>query len=449
MQLRTIRYPELDFQAAVTRALAALLILVASLGCAADERPQRIVLVTLDTLRLDSFSGVDGAAGEMPATRRWASEGLVFERAYAATSTTQPTHASILTGLHPWEHGVTRNGMLLQPDVQSVAELLSAAGFETAAVVGSFPLHRRFGFAQGFDSYDDSFTRGLSADWAGMKIPVGGFYALGTEVNERAFRVLDAMEADRQFLWVHYFDPHVPYGDASPQKPDLTEAITAQGIGPELLIRTSRLLYDLDVRALDDALEALHRRLEADADRIDTHVVVTSDHGESFGEDGAFGHGQRVSDEQIRVPLFIVSPNVEPGVRRDAVGSIDVAATLLDLAGIGQALARGRSLLQPPAEPRRVVGMRRSVSEGTLETLLDGRTRPLPRHRFFAVEDGVVFRGNGGGLDTPADRAHSPEAEEHIRSLFDRFEDELMAHPAQAIDDDDTRAALEALGYGE
>ncbi len=81
--------------------------------------------------------------------------------------------------------------------------------------------------------------------------------------------------------------------------------------------------------------------------------------------------------------------------------------------------------------------------------LVDGRTRPLPRHRFFAVEDGAVFRGNGRGLDIPADRAHPPEAEEHIRSLFDRFEDELMTHPAQAIDDDDTRAALEALGYGE
>ena len=114
------------------------------------------MLITLDTLRADGL-----APRLMPRTAAFADRGLRFERAYAATATTQPTHATLFTGLHPWEHGLTRNGRVLAAGFDTLAERLRAAGFETAAVVASFPLERRFGFAQGFDSYEQEFRHPL------------------------------------------------------------------------------------------------------------------------------------------------------------------------------------------------------------------------------------------------------------------------------------------------
>ena len=96
----------------------------------------------------------------MPRLRKWAERGRVFERYYSSTSTTQPTHATLLTGLHPWEHGVPRNGMVLTDERITLAERLRDAGFRTVAAVASFPLHRQFGFDQGFETYHDGVHGG-------------------------------------------------------------------------------------------------------------------------------------------------------------------------------------------------------------------------------------------------------------------------------------------------
>ena len=127
-------------------------------GCAPDA-PQlvRVVLITLDTLRFDHWMPAEGGASLMPRTWNHAREGVRFTRFYVASSVTQPTHATIFTGLHPWEHGVTRNGLVLSQEVPSLVEVLRSHGFSTEAVVASFPLAARFGFARGFDRYHDDF----------------------------------------------------------------------------------------------------------------------------------------------------------------------------------------------------------------------------------------------------------------------------------------------------
>lgn len=425
------------------RGFAGLLLLLLMGACGGSERPRRIVLITLDTLRLDSFAGDAEREGEMPRMRAWASHGLVFERGYAATSTTQPTHASILTGMHPWEHGVARNGVVLHADLATVSEALSENGYETAAVVASFPLHRRFGFAQGFDDYYDVFQHGAATNWQGVDVAAGGFYSLAPEVNRRAFEMLDHMQGERQFLWVHYFDPHPPHGDSGELDSPPPLPKQERPLSVEQRAALARFLYDSDVRALDTALEVLRVRLERDADRFETHVVVTADHGESFGEDGAVGHGFRVSDEQIRVPLFIISPRVAPGVRNEPVGSIDVGATLIDLAGLGSRWGRGVSLIEPSRDGVRVLGMRRRYAPGALEPLADGSRRPLPEHRFYLVEGDRVIRGNSESVDWAA----PSEDVERIRAEFAGFEQELVERNPQVLEDAEIQAGLEALGY--
>jgi arylsulfatase A-like enzyme len=171
----------------------------------------RIVLITFDTLRAD---GLD--ARRMPRTWAFSERGARFERFYAASSATQPTHATLFTGHHPWEHGVARNGIALDAGYETVAERLRSSGFATAAVVASFALDRRFALDQGFDSYEQEFEHMLvRGEWQGQPVEGRRFYGLAEPVVARALERLDAMPGARQFLWLHLFDPHEPYGDAA------------------------------------------------------------------------------------------------------------------------------------------------------------------------------------------------------------------------------------------
>ncbi|HSL81253.1 MAG TPA: sulfatase-like hydrolase/transferase, partial [Thermoanaerobaculia bacterium] len=214
------------------RARSTLLVGLSSLLLLASCReplPVRVVVVTLDTLRYDALdpdrapdgAAADGGESSMPLLLARAREGALFERFYAATSVTQPSHASMFTALHPWEHGVVSNGQVLDERFDTVAEVLRGEGFATAAVVASFPVAARFGFAQGFDSFDDRFTEGRlpRRRWEGHAV-TGAFYSLADTVTERALMHLGSPGRDPetgrprdQFLWVHYFDPHDPYGD--------------------------------------------------------------------------------------------------------------------------------------------------------------------------------------------------------------------------------------------
>lgn len=438
------------------RALAWTCVAIASwLGCGdRSEAPAprvRVVLITVDTLRYDSFMGTAIHPSRMPLTRARARSGLIFERSYAATNTTQPTHASLFTGLHPWEHGVTRNGLKLAAAHNTVAECLREAGFETAAVVASYPLHRRFGLAQGFDRYEADFNRGrVEGSWEGEPIDAPHFFRVAHTVTERALHLLDVSRAPRQFLWLHYFDPHHPYGANTPRPLAQAALWKVARESPRhlpLLIERARALYEYDVKLLDRSLERVLDRL-ANESEFETHVVFTSDHGESFGEHGSLGHGTRVTPEQVHVPLFIVSPRVEAGRHTEPVGSIDVAATLVDLAGVRCEGIGGGSLVSgSPTGP--VVGMRRTFAEPGKELRTDGSRVELEEFRFFAVTDATLYAGNSDGVvldDTPG-REPDEETTESLKTLFAALE--RAAAGTSALEELDAEAveALRALGY--
>ena len=440
--------------------LAARLTLIPSLlsvaalvaGCG-PERGVRVVLITFDTLRYDAFA----AAGSMPRTRERLVEGLEFERSYAATSTTQPTHATLLTGLHPWVHGVVRNGKVLDHGLVTVPEILRREGFETAAAVASFPVAGRFGFAQGFDRYDDEFDEIMfRRGWAGYEVPAGQFYSLADHVVARAGALLDVANAGsaagrKQFFWFHFFDPHGPYGDCGEGEQTGPGAVlSALDEGPESAEREfwkARRLYYEDVASMDRAVERLLRRLEEDRARYVTHVVVTADHGEALGEGGSMGHGKRLLPSQIHVPLAILSPAVEAGSRDTVVGSIDVAPTLLALAGVDPKVLEaggGRDLTRPRVASR-AAGMRRVYPEHAMEVRLDGSRHPLGEPMFYAVsDDGRIVRGSGDGLITEpgGDRPSARWA-----GLFAGFEKRLQATSTGAAVEPEVMEGLRALGY--
>ena len=416
-----------------------------------------MVLVTLDTLRYDSLAA--GPEAAMPLTRARLSGCAEFERFYAASPATQPTHATLFTALHPWQHGVSGNGLVLGEERQTVAESLREAGFRTSAVVSSFPLARRFGFAQGFDEYHDRFTHSMYAtdNWQGTSGPEDRrFYSLAESVTAAAIGTLDrAAGAPRQFHWFHYFDPHHPYGDtaAGPTVSplDVVREIVEGRAERQAGIARARRLYDRDVAYLDRSLDRLLERLDAERGRFETHLLITADHGESFGEDGSMFHGRRLTEGQIRAPLVVCSPRIAPGRRGDVAGSIDVPATLLSLAGMAGA-AGGRDLVEGAGRPGGAFGMRNTFRGPARELRLDGRSYPLDGRLFYAVDaQGTLYRGHGeelleplrpggGGIGATSDP-------ERLMALFASFEARLERSGAAAAADEEARRALEALGY--
>jgi arylsulfatase len=422
-----------------------------AVGCRSRERPTRVVLVTLDTLRYDTLWGTPDSPSVMPLTRARAVRGLAFDRFFSATSSTQPTHASLFTGLHPWQHGVSRNGLPLADERDTAAEVFRRAGFATAAVVASFPLAARFGFAQGFDVYDDALTEGqLAPAWEGLGDPEERYYRLAERVTTSAMARIDASQAKNQFYWVHYFDPHGPYGDTVPGprvRPQDLLRQAREGYDVRGDVVRARALYDADARSLDQWLERLFQRLDRDAGRYDTHLIVTADHGESFGEDGSLAHGRRLTAGQIHVPFFIASPRLTASVRHDVAGSVDVPATLYALAGLRATAPGGRDLLLP-VKGGRAFGMRRRFGPEQTEVRLDGREHRLDFDLFYAVgADGRIHAGNGAGLRPEEAGGDAGAMTGALQTLFGAFERELAGAESPADNDPEVERALKALGY--
>ncbi len=437
-------------------------------GAGADARPTRIALITLDTLRFDGFS-----PELMPETYRLMERGHVFSRFYSSTSTTQPTHATILTGLHPWEHGVTRNGLVLGQHFDLLPEVLQDEGYWTSAIVTSYPLKGSFGYDQGFDEFDDEFGVDYSRTWVGEEVEGGGFYSLGEDAAARARAAVAAAPIGPQFFWFHFFDPHDPYGDTPSGEGEVVVQLPALRYLGEKgdptfadWLPRARAQYERDIQDLDRHLAGLIQSILAD-EAFETSVILTADHGESFGEDSSLGHGDRVSPSQVHVPMAILAPTVtgtDPAARLDVAGSVDLAATVAHIAGLTGTPFGGRSLVErngsswPAAGTGAAFGMRRLLPEDKVELRLDGSEHVQSQPVFYAHHKGRLIEGNSEDARPADPAAESPSGgpasaeslpdEEKIRALFAAFEASLEGAGAEELDSSAARDALGALGYG-
>ena len=285
------------------------------------------MLVTIDTLRADRLGCYGYARAVTPTLDGLAARGVRFSTAVAHVPLTGPSHACILTGRTPLGHGVRDNGAYVLPaGIATVAEAFKAAGYLTGAFVSGFPLNRRFGLDRGFETYDDHLPRGAdprrtayverTADRT-TDAALGWFSARAPEAAARPF-----------FLWVHYFDPHAPY--------EAPAEFAARVASP----------YDGEIAFVDAQLSRLLQGLgQASSSEAPPIVLVTADHGESLGEHGEDTHGIFIYDATLRVPLLVTGPGVPKGAVASTVArGIDVAPTLLDLAGLQAKGMEGRSL---------------------------------------------------------------------------------------------------------
>jgi arylsulfatase A-like enzyme len=192
--------------------------------------------------------------------------------------------------------------------------------------------------------------------------------------------------------------------------------------------------------------------LDDDREEIETHVVVVSDHGESFGEGGSVGHGKRLTAEQILVPCFVLSPRVTPGVSVRPIGTTDLTTTILSLAGVvpEDDAPGGRDLLDPVAGPTRIVGMRRTFKRIVHERRTDGSVHVHDGLRFYVLGGHDLVTGNSTGTLTRNDSSEEvtdPEEAAAARQLFAEFEEQFATMELLAREDAETLEKLEALGY--
>ena len=316
-----------------------------------------VLVVVLDTVRADHVS----AYGYPRPTSRFldqlANDGVLFERAYSTSSWTLPAHASLLTGLLPQEHGATV--ARLEDRTRTLGELLRSHGYRTAAFSANLEwFTRQHGFGRGFITFGDfdqtigdSLGRTLYGrlfdEFIGppLGLPPLRPRLAASDINRFALDWLDRHTATApSFVVLNYFDAHGPYEPPQPFRGQFSSHASPGGLLKDKMLRrppnlTGAQLQD-EIDAYDGAIAYLDNQLCALLEELDrrqllgnTLIVVTSDHGESFGEHGLFTHRTALYHELIHVPLILHWPGHLQGKQRIAVpvSIADVPATIADL----------------------------------------------------------------------------------------------------------------------
>ena len=312
------------------------------------EKMPNIILISMDTTRRDHCSIYGYERDTTPSLRAFAEKGTSFDLAYAPTSTTGPTHATIFTSLYPSAHQVLKNGLELSQEHETLAETLSAHGYQTASIVSSFVLHSKFGYAQGFASYDDDFQLSEATIyekyWEGHQID-GPFDRCADYTTRRAIEWLKYHRDSARpfFLFVHYFDPHYPYHP--PQQYANLFTLKKVFSTPE---QRAINLYDAEIAFTDQEIANLLESVKQMGLEDETLVVIFSDHGEGLMQHGHLTHGANIYEEAVLVPLLFRWPGYVERDRllRGPVELTDLMPTILDLIGITPANRsfHGRSL---------------------------------------------------------------------------------------------------------
>lgn len=321
------------------RSLAALLLGLPLLQGCAEARQPNLLLITLDTVRADHFSSYGYDRPTTPNLDAFADRASRYETCFSTAPWTVPSHASLFTGLHPFEHGAHSfeprdrkrgNVSPLDDSHETLAEVLRKEGYDTAGIVANQAyLKPRLNLHQGFDHWDVKRARAKG-------------------INRRVFRWLAERDDRPFFLFVNYLDAHYPYNAApvagervyeEDERPAVTlerlvERVMADGEAPGELGALVIEQYDRAIRNLDAQLGRLLRHLEKLGLYDDTLILITSDHGEYFGEHGLVQHSKDVYQPALRVPLIVKWPGQTRG---------DVVATPISLVDLPRMILSGLS----------------------------------------------------------------------------------------------------------
>ena len=357
-------------------------------GAPAAAKDANVLLITIDTLRFDRVSYITDKFVKTPNIDALAGRSAVFTHAYAHSTLTRPSHTNIMTGTTPLYHGVSDNpGFMLESGYLTLAEHLRAAKYRTGAFIGCAVLDSRFGLNQGFDLYYDS----------GMGVQTPGPFDIVQRTADLVVnpaRIWIADQSSKWFCWVHLFDPHFPYNPPAPFK-------SQYAADP----------YSGECAYTDSQLGVLFSALEKSGAMENTVVIITSDHGEAFGEKDETYHGFFAYDSVLRVPLLVYYPGVKPVRIEENAGHCDIFPTVCELLGLPlPGFLQGESLLPIAA------GAKRKRPEIYFESM-------SPYFNLDAAPLGGLIEGKTKYIDQPIkevyDLAADPGEENNVASSAD------------------------------
>jgi arylsulfatase A-like enzyme/Tfp pilus assembly protein PilF len=398
-------------------------------------RDLNVILVTLDTTRADRLGCYGFRNIETPTLDLFASRGVRFERCYAQTPLTLPSHTTLMTGTLPLFHGVRDNGGFVVPaPLVTMAELFKERGYATGAFIAAYVLDSKWGLDQGFDTYFDKFDLGKF-----KHISLGTVQRPANEVMAEALPWLERNRGGKFFAWIHLYDAHSPYEPPPPY----------DKLYPHHP-------YLGEIAFVDSQLRRLWELVTANGLERNTVIVVAGDHGESLGEHAEQAHGFFIYQGAIHVPLIFVTPyaGLRGKVASEVAGLSDVLPTICEIAGFpvppqvqGHSLApafAGRRREAPGPAYSETYYPRFHYGWSDLKAVQDERYKLIlaPVPELYDVVADPREEKNLVYLDKPAYARLSAEAEAFIRKSGENaYETDLSKV------DEETREKLSALGY--
>ena len=462
------------------RASLALALLAATVGCsdaALDAtinggRSPNVLVYMVDTLRADALSPYGNEVLQTPEIARFAEGAIVYEQAFAASSWTRASVASLFSGLQPDVHNVRDRADRASEPVAALASAFRDAGYRTGAIVTNPNVGRFFGFGEGFDDYIELFEHSDDPVVIDEYAP----RARADEVTKRAIRWIDEGDAP-WFLFVLVTDPHAPY--APPPGFDTYSLDDARRSSHAPLTKRGRKRrgpridahrrYMGEVTFTDRAFGALMQHLRRRELDDDTIVALTADHGEHFGDHDALGHGRTLFQAVLHIPLILRLPGGERGGHRLAtpVQLVDLHPTLVSMAGVALPVAAARPGDASPLPLEERANPRPAFAQLDLDTVRAEMIyaapwkyiRPPPYlEPAWAPTRTVLY----DLTQDPEERQNEAEAKQVIASQLEELLDlraegsgvlsaaVVTSAPPEVMDmPDDVQRALEHLGYIE
>jgi tetratricopeptide (TPR) repeat protein len=388
------------------RHLFALALLLLSCHSRENAQTAPVIVISIDTLRSDRLPAYGYRGIQTPALDAFRRDAVLFERAYSHTPLTLPSHATMLTGLLPSQHGARDNVGFRVNAADGLASKLKQRGYATAGAVSAYVLRAQTGISAGFDTWDDEIDRGA------RNASLGAVQRAGPDTIRIARDWIGARHASPFLYFLHLYEPHAPYDAPEPHRSRAKNA------------------YDAEVAYSDALLGGFFDFLRKRGIYDRALIVVLSDHGEGLGDHGEDEHGIFLYREAIQVPLLVKLPgNARAGESvQTPVGLVEVAPMILS----GSVDVQARPVYSETWYPRFHFGW------SDLHSVVDGDEHYIdaPRAELYDLARDPAERTN-----VLAERRRSYV---RLRGLLAPFKQEAAA--PSAIDPEEAEK-LAALGY--
>ena len=433
-------------------------------GKPSSDQRMNVLLITLDTLRADHLGCYGYAKNTSPTLDALASTSIVFDFAIAQSAITPVSHASIMTGLNPYNHGLRslHGGVSYQlPDSRlTLAELMEANGYATAGFVSAFPVTKHYGLHQGFETWDEEFHKKHEDEVKILSdtgvVNTGTAQRTCAATTEKAIAWLRNHADNPFFSWIHYFDVHDPI--LLPPNEYIKRFYPKSRDKPEIL----RSVYDAEIAFMDDQINLILKELDALNIRENTILAILSDHGEGLGDHDWWGHSI-LYQEQIRLVFMLSIPGEKKNIRIPSlVRSIDLVPTLVELLQLDIPAENdldGKSLLdmidKSAASPRTAYSESindlsayygSQMQNESLYAISDGRWK-LILHREESRDKGVeLFDLQSDARELTNLSEKHPEIAAQLRDQLEEMQ-AIVEDPPRPAMDEKTRERLKSLGY--